>query len=152
MVFFSNIWKRTRIVIFPKSVKLSRTHINDIHCVSLIPCLRKCLEKLCTTRLNHFIRKSHILSDDQYDQYGFTPQRSAEDALVHLCHTIQQGKHKNPVTFLILLDIRGVFDNVWWPGILQLFKCFRISFALFRASYRVDLLILRWIVSQKILF
>ncbi|GFY48816.1 reverse transcriptase domain-containing protein [Trichonephila inaurata madagascariensis] len=62
---FPKIWKRAKIVLLPKSTELSRTHIENIRCISLLPCLGKCLEKLCITRLNHFFRKSSLLSDDQ---------------------------------------------------------------------------------------
>ena len=63
---FPKIWKRAKIVILPKSVELSRTHIDNIRCISLLPCLGKCLEKLCITRQNHSLRKSCILSGNQY--------------------------------------------------------------------------------------
>ena len=56
--------KRAKIVNLPKSVELSKTHIDNIHCISFLPYLGKCLEKLCITRPNNFLRKYHILSDD----------------------------------------------------------------------------------------
>ncbi|GFY68611.1 reverse transcriptase domain-containing protein [Trichonephila inaurata madagascariensis] len=52
---FPKIWKRAKIVLHPKSSELSRTHIENIRCISLLPCLGKRLEKLCITRLNHYI-------------------------------------------------------------------------------------------------
>ncbi|GFT50578.1 uncharacterized protein TNCV_551711 [Trichonephila clavipes] len=74
-------------------------------------------------RLNHYLRKSSLKNADQY---GFTPQKSAEDAPVRLCDIIKEGKRKNHVTFLISLDIKGAFDNAWWPGILHLLKSFKV--------------------------
>ncbi|GFY05025.1 probable RNA-directed DNA polymerase from transposon BS [Trichonephila clavipes] len=74
-------------------------------------------------RLNHYLRKSSLLSDDQF---GFTPQNSAEDALVSFCDIIKEGKRKNHVTFLISEDIKGAFDNAWGPGILHLLKSFKV--------------------------
>ena len=91
-------------------------HIDNFRCIIFRPCLGKCLGKLYITRLNHFLRKSHVLS---HGEYGFTPQRSAEDALVRPCDTVQQGKRKNLVMLLIFLDITGAFDNAWWHGILK---------------------------------
>ncbi|GFW84231.1 retrovirus-related Pol polyprotein from type-1 retrotransposable element R1 [Trichonephila clavipes] len=92
---FPNTWKRAKIVLLPQNSELSRRHIENIRCISLLPCLGKCLEKLCITRLNQYLRKSSLLSDDQY---GFTPQKSG-DALVLLCDIIKKGKRKNYVTF-----------------------------------------------------
>ncbi|GFX79116.1 hypothetical protein TNCV_3914011 [Trichonephila clavipes] len=83
------------------------------------------------------------------------PQKSAEDALVHLCDIVKEGKRKNHVTFLISLDIKGAFDNAWWPGILHQLKSSKVpkkSFALLGASYNVIQLILHWVASQRIVF
>ncbi|GFY64109.1 uncharacterized protein TNIN_60021 [Trichonephila inaurata madagascariensis] len=51
---FPKIWKKAKIVLLPKSTELSRTHIDNIRCISLLPSSGKCLEKLCITRLNHY--------------------------------------------------------------------------------------------------
>ncbi|GFW73223.1 uncharacterized protein TNCV_2798871 [Trichonephila clavipes] len=88
---FAKIWKITKIVLLPKSTELSRTHIENIRCIRLLPCLGKCLENFCITRLNHFLRKSSLLSDGQY---GFTPQKSAEYTLVCSCDIVKDGKRK----------------------------------------------------------
>lgn len=61
--------------------ELSKTHINNIRCISLLSSLGKCLQMLRMNRLNYHLRESSFLPEDQY---GFAPPKSAEDALVHL--------------------------------------------------------------------
>ncbi|GFV06645.1 uncharacterized protein TNCV_2949671 [Trichonephila clavipes] len=95
------------------------THIENIRCISLLPCLGKCLEELCIIRLKRLDFLKKWLSDDQY---AFTPQKSAEDALVRLCDM----ENAKTMRLLISLDIKGAFDNDWWPGILHLLKSFKV--------------------------
>lgn len=116
---FPGVWKNARVILLPKSSELSKTHIDNIRCISLLPCLGKCLEKLCMNRLNYHLRRSCLLDEGQY---GFTPQKSAEDAIISACDVVKQGKRRNCVTFLIFMDIKGAFDYAWWPGILHLLR------------------------------
>ncbi|GFT37803.1 uncharacterized protein TNCV_4128741 [Trichonephila clavipes] len=83
-------------------------------------------------------------------------KKSAEDALVRLCDIIKEGKRKNNVTFLISLDIKGAFDNAWWPGILHLLKSFKVPkniFCLIRSflQYRSADLTLGNVTKNRVL-
>lgn len=68
----------------------------------------------------YYLKHFDLLSEDLYE---FTPQKSVEDALIRLCDIVSQEKRKNYVTFLIFLDIKGAFDNAWWPRVLHLLIC-----------------------------
>ncbi|GFV35778.1 reverse transcriptase domain-containing protein [Trichonephila clavipes] len=50
------------------------------------------------------------------------PQKCTADALVKLNETVLKEKKRNLHTILVFLDIKGAFDNAWWPGILSLLK------------------------------
>lgn len=50
-------------------------------------------------------------------QYGFVPGKSTIDALLKYKNTIVQSRSKYIMT--IFVDIKGAFDNVWWPGLIK---------------------------------
>ncbi|GBN22749.1 hypothetical protein AVEN_38017-1 [Araneus ventricosus] len=49
-------------------------------------------------------------------------QKSTEDTLIKHCNILFDGRQKKLVTTLIFLDIKGAFDNAWWPSILSILK------------------------------
>jgi hypothetical protein len=52
-------------------------------------------------------------------QYGFTPQKSTEQALHSLTNFIEQAFEQKGFALVIAVDIVGAFDNTWWPKILH---------------------------------
>ncbi|GFY27795.1 putative 115 kDa protein in type-1 retrotransposable element R1DM [Trichonephila clavipes] len=95
--------------------------------ISLLPALGKCLEKLFVNRICWYLRRGDFLSSDQY---GVTPHKSTEDALLRLNEIVKRGK-KNLHSMLISLDIKGAFDNAWWPCILNRLKKAEIPINIF---------------------
>ncbi|GFW62881.1 uncharacterized protein TNCV_4452301 [Trichonephila clavipes] len=85
--------------------------------------------------ISWYLRRGDFLSNDQY---GFTPHKSTEDALLRLNEIVKRGKKKHLHSILISLDIKGAFDNAWWPCILNLLKKAEIPINIF--SLDVDFL------------
>ena len=52
------------------------------------------------------------------NQYGFTPQTSAVDAVMALKDFMQNSLHDGQYVTLIYLDVKGAFDEACWPSIL----------------------------------
>jgi hypothetical protein len=52
------------------------------------------------------------------NQYGFTPQTSTVDAAMALKDYVQSNIDDGQYVALISLDMKGVFDAAWWPGIM----------------------------------
>ncbi|GBL85043.1 hypothetical protein AVEN_221281-1 [Araneus ventricosus] len=50
------------------------------------------------------------------------PQKCTEDALMRLFEFILNGKKRKHFTTFVFLDIKGAFDNAWWPAILSLLR------------------------------
>jgi hypothetical protein len=53
------------------------------------------------------------------NQYGFTPQRGTIDAAIAVKDFVGKGLAAGEVMVLVSLDVRGAFDAVWWPSILN---------------------------------
>ncbi|GFW94764.1 hypothetical protein TNCV_4248041 [Trichonephila clavipes] len=79
-------------------------------------------------RISWYLRRGDFLSSDQY---GFTLHKSTEDALLRLNENVKRGKKKHLHSILISLDIKGAFDNAWWPCILNLLKKAEIPINIF---------------------
>ncbi|GFW47803.1 retrovirus-related Pol polyprotein from type-1 retrotransposable element R1 [Trichonephila clavipes] len=125
---FPRIWKLAQVILIPKVNEFRVPHLNNLRCIILLPALGKCLEKLFVNRISWYLRRGDFLSSDQY---GFTPHKSTEDALLRLNEIVKRGKRKHLHSILISLDIKGAFDNAWWPCILNLLKKAEIPINIF---------------------
>jgi hypothetical protein len=86
--------------------------------------LGKILEKIITTRLTYYVEKYELLHNEQM---GGRKQRSAIDAAMCLTHDIQKARNKGLKTTVLMLDIKGAFDNVWKPRLLEMMQSMGIS-------------------------
>ncbi|GFT15641.1 retrovirus-related Pol polyprotein from type-1 retrotransposable element R1 [Trichonephila clavipes] len=125
---FPRIWKLAQVILIPKVNEFRVPHLDNLRCISLLPALGKCLEKLFVNRIFWYLRRGDFLSNDQY---GFTPHKSTEDALLRLNEIVKRGKKKHLHSILISLDITGAFDNAWWICILNLLKKAEIPINIF---------------------
>ncbi|GFT11305.1 putative 115 kDa protein in type-1 retrotransposable element R1DM [Trichonephila clavipes] len=125
---FPRIWKLAQVILIPKVNEFRVPHLDNLRCISLLPALGKCLEKLFVNRISWYLRRGDFLSSDQY---GFTPHKSTEDALLRLNEIVKRGKKKHLHSILISFDIKGAFDNAWWPCILNLLKKAEIPINIF---------------------
>ncbi|GFV61254.1 retrovirus-related Pol polyprotein from type-1 retrotransposable element R1 [Trichonephila clavipes] len=107
---FPRIWKLAQVILIPKVNEFRVPHLDNLRCISLLPALGKWLEKLFVNRISWYLRRGDFLSSDQY---GFTPHKSTEDALLRLNEIVKRGKKKHLHSILISLDIKGAFDNAW---------------------------------------
>lgn len=80
----------------------------------LLSTLGKWYEKLIKLRLEESVMTADKISDKQY---GFTRNKSAEDAIIHMRKIVKESNENHTVG--ILFDIKGAFDNVWWPLVLE---------------------------------
>ena len=52
-------------------------------------------------------------------QFGFVKGTKAQDRGTVLAFTANQALEHRMECRIVSLDIRGVFDSVWWDGLLQ---------------------------------
>ena len=103
------IWKTGKVVLIPKQSGGYRP-------ITLLPVFVKILERLVLRRLELLEVKEAWLEPEQF---GFRPGHSCSHALLNYS-TVAGAylKHKTPHCF-IHLDIKGAFDNVWTPVLLN---------------------------------
>ena len=77
--------------------------------IALLNCLGKVLEKLMASRLSHMAETMGLLHPDQM---GGRPRRSAIDAALALTYETETAMMRNRVASMLLMDVRGAFDNV----------------------------------------
>lgn len=115
--YFPATWKRAETVVIPKPGKDRYDNVSGWRPIGLLPVLGKVLEKLFIRRLQWLFTKERRLNGQQF---GFTAQKSTEMALTELVEQLKQRAHvRKQLTVLISLDIKGAFDNAWWPFILH---------------------------------
>jgi ribonuclease HI len=132
---FPRCWKTSLAVLIPKGGKEDQSDIRSYRPIGLISCFGKVLEALLKNRLMWFLYSTESMG---LNQYGFTPQRSTEDALFDMVERIREAKGRRRVVILISLDIQGAFDNAAWSIILKELwrkKCPRNVFDLVRSYF-----------------
>lgn len=110
---FPRCWKKSQIKIIRKAGERDWSDPTNYRPISLLPVMGKLLERLIAMRLQNGL-SNNILSDRQY---GFVPGRSTVDAVQRAMEFIQQSRNKYVVGLFI--DIKGAFDGVWWPGVIE---------------------------------
>ena len=69
----------------------------------------------------------HDYSNDllNYNQFGFTPKKSAIDAALAVKEFLAEGMREGHIKILVGLDVKVAFDAAWWPSILKTLKEFK---------------------------
>ena len=103
------IWKTGKVVLIPKQGGGYRP-------ITLLPVFIKILERLVLRRLQILEVKYSWMEPEQF---GFRPGHSTSHALLNYASVAGDYlKNKTPHCF-IHLDIKGAFDNVWAPVLLN---------------------------------
>ncbi len=87
----------------------NRHELSNYRPVSLLPQFSKILEKIMYSRLNDFITKHNILSDQQY---GFRANRTTSLALMEFVEEITSAIENKEYAIGIFLDLKKAFDTV----------------------------------------
>jgi hypothetical protein len=56
------------------------------------------------------------------NQFCFRPQTSTVEAAMAIKTFVQESLDAGELVALVSLDVQGVFDAAWWPGILRELK------------------------------
>ena len=113
---FPKIWKIGKMVAILKDRTKDKADPWSYRPICLLPTLGKVLEGLMLGKLQKII--SHERSSN--NQYGFRKRRCTEDAIMKVKRMVKDAKEK--LILGLFLDIRGAFDNVWWPSVLMELK------------------------------
>jgi hypothetical protein len=113
--YFPNIWKISIIKPILKSEQKPKHETSSYRLISLLPLFGKILEKLLINRINYHLYSNNHLSSNQF---GFRPQSSTQMAVQKLVNKVKHQLSKKQFLLFTSLDIRGAFDNAFWPKIL----------------------------------
>ena len=103
------MWKEGRVVLIPKSEGGYRP-------ITLLPVFIKILERLVLKRLQVLEVSNNWMSPEQF---AYRPGRSSNHALMNYVTVAGEYiKNKTP-NCMIHIDIKGAFDNVWAPVLLN---------------------------------
>ncbi|CAK1541875.1 unnamed protein product [Leptosia nina] len=114
--YFPVTWKRTVVKVIPKPSKADYTDLSSYRPIGLIPVFGKTLEKLFTRRVIYSAQHNKTLNTTQY---GFTQQTGTTQAILSVINKVKASKQNHHETLAVSLDIKGAFDNAWWPAILS---------------------------------
>ena len=106
--------KIARVTPVPKSEDTSIP--NNFRPISILHTVGKLLEKLVHTQLTNYLYENELLSQTQF---GFTKNRSTEDALTLLTENIYRALNDKQTCILLLLDFSKAFDVVPHNLLLQ---------------------------------
>ena len=113
---FPTNWKRALIKVLPKPGKADYESLCSFRPIGLLSVFGKVLEALIKSRLTYDLHKRNMLSGKQY---GFTEQSSSTDAIRSAVDFIKTSKRMRKHVVAVSLDIKGAFDNAWWPTLLN---------------------------------
>lgn len=111
---FPAVWKEGSIRILLKSGDKDVSDPKSYRPICLLSVFGKLLEKLIKTRITRTVMSEGNVSDRQF---GFTENKSTEDAIREMRNLVEDTREKYAIA--ILFDIAGAFDNVWWPLVLE---------------------------------
>ena len=118
---FPKKWKTLRIIPITKPGKENIKDVSKYRPISLINVGGKVLEKILINRIMHYMYSNNVLNKNKF---GFTPRKSTTDITLAVKDYIEEGIRQGHLTILVSLDVRGAFDEAWWPSILQALKEF----------------------------
>ena len=104
---FPDLMKVAKVVPLFKSGK--NNIFTNYRPVSLLPQFSKILEKLFNKRLDIFLNKHGVLSENQY---GFRENRSTSLALIELVEHLTQSVDEHKHTIGVFIDLKKAFDTI----------------------------------------
>ncbi|GBM54372.1 putative RNA-directed DNA polymerase from transposon BS [Araneus ventricosus] len=116
--YFPLCWKTAVVVPIPKpdqNLELPQNY----RPISLLSSLSKVYESVLLKRLNQFLDKNYIISE----QFGFRKNLFTSHRMLR--KLIFDGIAKSETTGALFLDVAKAFDKIWYDGLLA--KLMRLS-------------------------
>ncbi|GBN72871.1 Retrovirus-related Pol polyprotein from type-1 retrotransposable element R1 [Araneus ventricosus] len=116
--YFPKRWKEANLVLFNKTNR-EDTSPATFRPFCLLDALGNILDRLLTQRIFHHILKARRINQNQF---GFTPGRSAPEAIIQLKNWTFMARDQGKHSVIISLDVQSAFSRVWWPLVLHNLK------------------------------
>ena len=114
--YFPDHLKNYYITIIKKIAKKPDDEVKSYRPISLLPILRKCIEKIVHKRLVYLATKNNWINAKQF---GFQEGKSCELAVSGLVSRIESAFKSKKYALVIFLDISAAFDSAWHDAILH---------------------------------
>lgn len=114
--FVPQAWKQAVTVMIPKPGKSDYTQASAYRPIALLVTLSKIYEKLLTVHLSGQAEHLKLLHDGHY---GGRPDRSSQEALVHLVSWVKGERAKGKVVGALFADVKSAFPSVHHPRLLD---------------------------------
>ena len=112
--YFPPIFKSSHTILILKPQKPASAPLS-YRPISLLEYFGKVFEHVLCRRLTEYLEKNEILRDCQF---GFRPERSAEDVIALLAQFAQKPLDGRPgKAVLVSKDVEKAFDTVWHEGL-----------------------------------
>ena len=105
--------KRARVVMVPKAGK-NPSSIENYRPISLLEIPGKILEKIINYELIYHLEDKNILNPRQH---GFRKGRGTDTAIALAHESISKSLSDNRMVTVVLRDVKGAFDKVWFVGV-----------------------------------
>ena len=98
-----------KAVVLPLFKKDDPEIMSNYRPISILPKLSKIIEKCIKSRLLHYFSRNNLLNQVQF---GFLPEKSTQDAMIHLTEQIYSNLHNKLSTLAIYIDFSKCFDTL----------------------------------------
>lgn len=95
-------WRQVKVIAIQKPGKPASDH-NSYRPIAMLSCLRKLLEKMILSRLDHWVESNNLLSNTQF---GFRKGKGTNDCLALLSSDIQLAFAEKEQLASVFLDIK----------------------------------------------
>ncbi|KAJ8709247.1 hypothetical protein PYW07_009073 [Mythimna separata] len=124
--FVPEQWKKVKIIPVPKPGIDSGLN-SGVRPIALISCLCKVLHTIITRRLEWFLEKNELLSQDTT---GFRRSKSCYDGLSRLVARVETGFSKKNPTVGCFIDVENAYNNVSVTSLLGILDNLGIGYVL----------------------
>lgn len=112
-------WKRAKTVMIPKPGKSDYASASAYRPIALLLTLSKIYEKLLKKYLSEQVEKNHLLHEGHY---GGRPNRSGDEALIHLVSWTKREWAKGRLVGALFADVKSAFPSVHHPRLLTILE------------------------------
>ena len=98
-----------KAIVLPLHKKDSPDIMTNYRPISILPKLSKIIEKCLKSRLLHYFTRNKLFNQVQF---GFLPESSTQDAILHLTEKIYSNLHRKLSTLAVYVDFSKCFDTL----------------------------------------
>ena len=122
-------WREAKIIPLKKRNKPDYRYAKAWRPISLLPTLGKIFEAVLAERISYVAERYNLLPENHF---GARSRRSAEQALTLLQESIYTSWRRGQVLSLVSFDVKGAYNGVYAPRLIQRLRARRIPERLLR--------------------